>query len=67
MFLLPFTNNPSPFFKGCSFIYSSFGGSPPNDKEFKESIIMLIIRIRADVKKEPVKKTGYKKFIARSE
>ena len=44
-FFAPRINNPEPFLIGFSVIYSTFGGSPPNDNELSESMIILIIRI----------------------
>ena len=44
-FFAPLIKRPEPFLIGLSNIYSSFGGSPPKDNEFRESIMMLTIRI----------------------
>ena len=46
--ILPFApriNNPDPFMIGSSFIYSSFGGSPPKLNELSESMMIFTIRI----------------------
>ena len=44
---------------GSSYIYSSFGGSPPNESEFKESIIIFTIRICTDASNDPAATIGY--------
>ena len=61
------SNNPVPFTNGFSFMYSSFSGSDPKLKEFKESMMILMIRISADVKKAPVLKNGNTRFSSNKE
>ena len=45
LFFAPRINNPEPFLIGFSVIYSSLGGSPPNDNELRESMMIFTIRI----------------------
>ena len=58
--IAPLINNPDPFLNGFSFMYSSFGGSPPKLREFRESMMILIIRICTAAKNGlPPEITGY--------
>ena len=57
--LAPLINNPEPFLIGSSYMYSSFGGSPPKESEFNESIIIFTIRICTDASNDPTATIGY--------